>query len=106
RNTLRTPARQLAETLRDGAWVPFATGAGVFRRSTDLTREQFRANILAHAHAYKGIFVQGVVIDWSVDLYQRPQHMAAAFARLGYLVIYQTVNWTKDDVTGVRQVAP
>src|SRR5690606_11757976 len=102
RNTLRGPARPIADTLRDRA----RKSAIASSSSTDLSLEQFRNNILSQAHAYKGIFVQSVVIDWNVDLFQRPQHMANAFARRGYLVIYQTVNWTKDDIEGFRQVRP
>lgn len=100
RNFFRTPARNLAPILRA------ATRYGHSNRSADLSWRQFKSNILDHSAAYKGIFVQSVVIDWNVDLFQRPQHMAAAFARRGYLVIYQTDNWTKDDVVGFRQVAP
>lgn len=105
KNTLRVPARHIARTLgntaNDGSSVTLL-GSG----STDLTWQQFKENILSHRDAYKGIFIQGVVIDWSVELYQRPQHMAVAFARRGYLVLYQTVNWTRDDVVGFRQVRP
>ena len=107
RNSLRGPARHIAQTLRD---TTRDGGAGALLRassgSTDLTWQQFRDNILSHVDAFKGVFVQSVVIDWNVDLYQRPQHMATAFARLGYLVIYQTDNWAKDDVVGFRQVRP
>jgi SAM-dependent methyltransferase/glycosyltransferase involved in cell wall biosynthesis len=71
----------------------------------DLTWEEFAAQILSQRSSYRGIFVQEVVIDWNVPLYQRPQHIASALGRLGYLVIYKTVNWTNDDVTGFRQVA-
>src|SRR5690606_36523948 len=102
RNTLRGPARRIAETLRDRA----RQSAGASSWSTDLSLDQFKKNILSQAHAYKGIFVQSVVIDWNVDLFQRPQHMANAMARRGYLVIYYTDNWARDDVMGFRQVKP
>ena len=73
----------------------------------DLTWEQFEAQVLAFRDDFKGIFVQELVIDWNVPLYQRPQHIASAFGRLGYLVIYKTANWgLGDNINGVRQVAP
>ncbi|QTB98586.1 hypothetical protein JYG33_11300 [Alcaligenes sp. SORT26] len=68
----------------------------------DLSWSQFEANVLAFRDQYKGVFVQSAVIDWNVPLYQRPQHMAKAFGRLGYLVLYETHCWACDDVTGAR----
>lgn len=53
----------------------------------------------------KGIFVQAPVIDWEVPLFQRPQHMAIAMAKTGYLVFYVTLNWI-DDVDGFIEVYP
>ena len=72
---------------------------------SDLTWDQFSTQILVHRESYKGIFVQEIIIDWDVPLYQRPQHIASALGRLGYLVIYRTANWTNDQVYGFRQVA-
>ncbi|QRM19922.1 methyltransferase [Dechloromonas sp. TW-R-39-2] len=76
------------------------------RSCTDLSWEQFNSQILSNRNFYKGIFVQETIIDWNVPLYQRPQHIASAFGRLGYLVIYKTANWSGDNVNGFRQVAP
>ncbi|MCW3074053.1 MAG: hypothetical protein JWP69_1122 [Flaviaesturariibacter sp.] len=53
----------------------------------------------------KGIFVQAPVIDWEVPLFQRPQHMAIAMAKAGYLVFYMTLNWI-DEVEGFVEVYP
>lgn len=72
----------------------------------DLLWSEFEQQVLAKRELYRGIFVQEVVIDWNVPLYQRPQHIAAAMGRIGYLVIYRTVNWTNDNVQGCREVAP
>lgn len=107
RRVLRVPARSTARLLRGMlgtrlSEAPFTQTEA----SPDLTWRQFQHNVLRHRNSYRGIFVQGVVIDWNVELYQRPQHMAAALARRGYLVIYQTVNWTKDRVRGFQQVMP
>ncbi len=72
--------------------------------NSDLSWEQFCSRVLSRRNQYKGIFIQEIVIDWNVPLYQRPQHMAVAMARLGYLVIYRTANWTADDVQGFREM--
>lgn len=72
--------------------------------SNDITWDEFSQTVLSRRHAYRGIFVQEVVIDWNVPLYQRPQHMAVAMAKMGYLVIYRTDNWTNDRVEGFRLV--
>jgi len=91
------------------AGLPAATpaaGNAVVTKSTnkDLSWPEFQQQVLSHRADYKGIFVQELVIDWNVPLYQRPQHIAAAFGRLGYLVIYRTDNWAGDDVQGCREV--
>ncbi|MCC9164562.1 methyltransferase domain-containing protein [Alcaligenes sp. MMA] len=88
---------------RAGAVAAFAGHAseGLMQQG-DWSWAQFEANVLAFRHEYKGVFVQSIVIDWNVPLYQRPQHMAKALGRLGYLVIYETNCWTCDDVAGAR----
>ena len=72
---------------------------------TDISWSKFNKNILSKRDEYNGIFVQELVIDWNVPLYQRPQHIAAALGRLGYLVIYRTDNWAGDNVEGFREVS-
>ncbi|MFZ6864264.1 methyltransferase [Undibacterium sp. Ji67W] len=74
------------------------------QQAQDLDWVQFNEQVLSKRHEYKGVFVQELVIDWNVPLFQRPQHIAAAFGRLGYLVIYKTDNWAGDDVNGFREV--
>jgi|GEM_PF-742734 len=73
---------------------------------TDLSWAEFEKTVLARRNQYKGVFIQEVVIDWQVPLYQRPQHISAAMAKHGCLVIYRTVNWAGDDVRGFREVLP
>ena len=70
----------------------------------DLSWDDFAQNVLLNRNNYKGVFVQELVIDWNVPLYQRPQHLATALGRLGYLVIYKTDNWAGDNVNGFREV--
>lgn len=70
--------------------------------ATDLSWSQFEANVLVHRDKYKGVFVQSVAIDWTVPLFQRPQHIASAMGRSGYLVIYETRSLDRDNLRGVR----
>lgn len=79
--------------------------SSVDTKNGDLSWEQFQNHILAFRESYKGVFIQELVIDWNVPLYQRPQHIAVSLGRAGYLVIYRTVSFV-DDVNGFRQVAP
>ena len=73
--------------------------------SSDLTWSQFEAQILRYRDDYRGVFVQDRVIPWNMTLYQRPQHLAVAMAKLGYLVIYQTHPFGDDSgIRDVRQV--
>lgn len=66
---------------------------------------QFESRFLARRELYEGVFVQNVVIEWNGS-FQRPQQMALALGRLGYLVIYKTPYPVLDDVVGVFNVAP
>lgn len=93
----------LAGRIRSRAVAPQVVST-LTSRSSDLDWHQFQSNILANKKQYKGIFIQGIVIDWNVELYQRPQHIANAFAAMDYLVIYSTANWAGDNVNGFRQV--
>ncbi|MFH7765917.1 methyltransferase domain-containing protein [Acinetobacter sp. BSP-28] len=72
----------------------------------DMSWYDFNSTILSNRKKYRGIFIQELVIDWNVPLFQRPQHIAAAFGRLDYLVIYRTDNWAGDNVNGFREVCP
>jgi len=83
---------------------PLSTEVVQANNPRDMPWEKFAKEILGQRSKYKGIFVQETVIDWNVPLYQRPQHMAVAMARQGYLVIYRTPNWGVDDVHGFREV--
>jgi len=73
--------------------------------SNDISWEVFKNTILSSRDEYKGVFVQEMVIDWNVPLYQRPQHISSALGRAGYLVIYRTPNWSADNVNGFRLVS-
>lgn len=51
--------------------------------------------ILDHPDA-RGLIVFKAIIDWKVPLFQRPQQLANAFAKKGFLVFYCTPNWKYD----------
>ncbi len=102
RNTLHKPRHKFIRFFRR---ISSSTAvANTEKQLNDLSWPQFNDQILSKRHEYKGIFVQELTIDWNVPLFQRPQHIAAAFGRLGYLVIYKTNNWASDDVNGFREV--
>lgn len=44
-------------------------------------------------------------VPWSLTLFQRPQHMARAFARLGHPTLY-VCNGTSENVAGIKEIEP
>ena len=76
------------------------------RDSHELSWREFESRFLARQGIYKGVFVQNIVVQWNLPLFQRPQQMALALGRLGYLVIYKTPYPILDHVVGVRNIAP
>jgi len=85
-------------------WIIFFAMLGRDTRSTSW--QEFEQKILRNICQYRGLFVQETVIDWHTPLFQRPQQMALALEKLGYLVIYKTKNARYDQVDGYEQVAP
>ena len=62
---------------------------------------------LLAAHADKpGVVVFPPTIGWQVTLFQRPQQMALAFARLGYLVLYGLHTSSGEGTLGLSEVSP
>lgn len=100
RKALEGPKHAIVRRYQAGGSRPSISSSN----ANDLTWEQFKNTVLVNRDKYKGIFIQELSIDWNVPLYQRPQHVSAAMARLGYLVIYRTGNWSGDDVNGFREV--
>lgn len=107
---LPTNFRLKSQGLRR-AFIRYARGLPLTRlkgndrpNNNDISWSAFNKMILSKRDEYKGIFIQEVVIDWNLILYQRPQHIATALGRLGYLVIYCTNNTAADDVNGFRRV--
>ncbi|HET7588352.1 MAG TPA: glycosyltransferase [Gammaproteobacteria bacterium] len=99
---LQDPRRYLS----DGAGVD---APGATRKSLEYHRRIDRADFLRLATAARKegrqVFVQSLIIDWGVPLYQRPQHMAVAMAQEGALVLYLTANMRHDRVDGYEEIA-
>lgn len=105
RQTLHGPRHSFVRWARGMKKMPTLSVQDESCDFSDLSWQQFNTEVLAFRGKYKGIFIQELVIDWNVPLYQRPQHISAAFGRLGYLVIYRTDNWAGDNVNGFREVS-
>lgn len=103
RNSLNGPRHAIARRVR--GLISSQNNAMGKVLPSDLSWKEFNKKILSNRNQYKGVFIQEQAIDWNVALYQRPQHIAAALGRLGYLVIYRTYSWSDDSVNGFREVA-
>ena len=102
RNRLHGPRHRIVRAMRKYGGGTFELGG---KGKKDLSWEEFSEAKLIERSAYRGVFVQLSTIPWHASLYQRPQHMALAMARLGYLVIFKTPVPGGDDVNGFREVA-
>lgn len=83
-------------------WIAKQNGRS-YALDSDLSWNSFYEQVLKNKKAYKGIFVQLPIMDWRSELIQRPHHIAKAFAKRGWLVIYLTPN-RQDHVNGFRKV--
>ena len=113
RQWLRRAARKLAarapkalkpvfgKTGRAGPTRDAAEGAALHRQIQDQLE-----GVLAAYPDVPGIVVYPPSIGWNVSLFQRPQQMARAFARLGYLVLFGVDHINGEGVVGLRSVAP
>lgn len=100
-----TPAPELVMRAPIGEQVTeSAAPVRTQKQLHDIDWPTFRDTVLSQRHNYKGVFIQNRTIDWDVPLFQRPQHICIAFGKLGYLVIYRTINGEFDDVIGFRHM--
>jgi GT2 family glycosyltransferase len=60
--------------------------------------------ILEKHKGAKRVIIYPPTIDWGETLFQRPQQLALAFAKLGYLFIYCVVNPSVDKVSGFKEI--
>ncbi|MDH0101603.1 polysaccharide pyruvyl transferase family protein [Stutzerimonas stutzeri] len=103
RQVLHAPRHRFVRYVRTLPPMPSPSNASA--TTNDLTWAEFSDRVLANRSNYRGVFIQELVIDWNVPLYQRPQHISAALGRMGFLVVYRTDNWAGDDVEGFREVS-
>ena len=100
-------ALRLAAFARDGGPAPAWPGDEASPAPGEaLDWQGFQARAFAPGAGHAGIWIQESSIDWSHALWQRPQHMALAMARRGWLVVYRTRNASHDRVSGWHEVRP
>jgi hypothetical protein len=63
------------------------------------------ADVLQQVGRSRGAVIFLPSIPWSVSLFQRPHHLARAFARRGYVAIFATLA-LDDDVYGFQEIEP
>ena len=106
RHSLQEPRYRFVRWVRESTVPKSNFDQKNNRSANDLSWEEFSAQVLVNRSNYKGVFIQELNCDWSIALFQRPQHISAAFGRLGYLAIYKTYEWGSDSLNEFRQVAP
>lgn len=71
-------------------------------RMTDETRDVSVHDFEVILSIHKNIYVFELAVDWGIDLFQRPQHLATALGGDDSFVIYKTQG---DGVNGFRNIA-
>ncbi len=64
-----------------------------------------RGSLAERIAASRGAVIFPPSIGWSVDLVQRPHHLARAFARAGYVVVFDSTH-SHDKVEGFQEIEP
>ncbi len=59
----------------------------------------------SHKGNEENILVYPPTVDWNIPLFQRPQHLALQFSKLGYLFFFCSPNGSYDNVNGLERVA-
>lgn len=102
-------AVKLAQLAWDGRRVAMDTINSVRRRGSaehvDSRGGLTLTEVLSDNSASNGFVVFAPSIDWDVELFQRPQQMATAFARRGYTVLYQVDEQYRNGLLGYRKVS-
>lgn len=61
--------------------------------------------VISHTQSSRGLLYFLPSVGWSIASFQRPHHLARAFASLGWTVVFDVTN-AKDEVFGFFQVEP
>ena len=113
RGSIRKVATRVPRAIRPlfgkaGLEGPSQDAAGQVSGEDPVLRRQIHdelAEVLVAHPNVPGIVVYPPSIGWNVSLFQRPQQMARAFARLGYLVLFG-VDHIDGKGFGLRSIAP
>ena len=73
------------------------------RSSSDSPESQIPEVVTDRVAESKGVVIFLLTIEWYIHLFQRPQQLAQAFARLGYTVIYDNSNQSRP---GFEEIEP
>ena len=73
------------------------------RSSSDSPESQIPKVVTDRVVESKGVVIFPLTIEWYIHLFQRPQQLAQAFARLGYTVIYDNSNQSRP---GFEEIEP
>jgi GT2 family glycosyltransferase len=85
-------------------WGDPAAAAPTPRADLGRYRGELQA-VLDRSHATKGTVVFLPSVGWGIHLFQRPHHLARAFARAGWLAIFDCSN-AQDKVDGFKEIEP
>lgn len=106
------PLRQAAKALHSwGRRVRYTAKAGIalgqdtvapIRRLSDNAFIEYIAQQQAQG---RPIFVQLTSMSWDAQLFQRPQHMCAAMARIGAIAVFASRS-CRGEPTGIKEIKP
>jgi GT2 family glycosyltransferase len=91
--------------LKDGLHAGSGTGAYRVKPEPAMKESPALNRILHDTADRKGIIIYPSIIDWNFPLFQRPQQLARAFARKGFLVFYCTPNHQYDNYIGFHELS-
>jgi polysaccharide pyruvyl transferase CsaB len=105
RNRIANTVPGLEQTTSTQPIVPTRSEESVDAAIRTEIEKQIREMLAAHADT-PGVVVFPPTIGWRVTLFQRPQQMALAFARLGYVVLYGLDDASGECDMGLHEVSP
>ena len=96
----RAAARAAFDSPLQNASAPAPNGRAL---ATDVAAKL--APLRKHAAAARGTVIFPSSVGWSIDLFQRPHHLARVLARDGYAVVFDC-STSYDDVDVIKQIEP
>lgn len=87
--------------------IPFLGSHMVLKTESDLLRYQREVARMVNTHSNKGeVIIFSPSIEWNIHLFQRPQQLALALARLGNLVFYPDPPVDKKRTLEIKEYIP